>query len=158
LCLYVPNSWAAAASDYYVYYPPSTPKWKTFLLTFTGLALSFWFVDILGIGLACGIIMNPDWSDAYDISSGALKEHFIFKPALDWERWADRESVPVGIAALIAFILVWVGAVLGMDQTWFVGPLAEACGAADVGMWVGCAFTLVVYPPLRWWERRQFGR
>jgi purine-cytosine permease-like protein len=210
-------------------------------------------VDLLGIGLACGIVTNSDWSDAYDTSSGALlvagygplggfgkfcavvialgviancvpgtysaaigcqimghwtqvlprwmwvvflvaiqlvcalagrnqlfvifsnflalmgywvmvmicivlEEHLIFKPALDWERCADRESVPVGIAALFAFILGWVDAVLGMDQTWFLGPLAKACGAAHVGMWVDCAFTLVVYPPLRWWERRQVGR
>jgi purine-cytosine permease-like protein len=252
LCLYVPNSWAAAASDYYVYYPPSTPKWKTFLLTFAGLALSFWFVDLLGIGLACGIVTNSDWSDAYDISSGALlvagygplggfgkfcavvialgviancvpgtysaaigcqimgrwaqvlprwmwvvflvaiqlscaltthnlfiifsnflalmgywlmvmicivlEEHLIFKPVLSWERWADRDSVPIGIAALVAFLLGWVGAVLGMNQTWFVGPLAKACGTADVGMWVGCAFALVVFPPLRLWEKRRFGR
>lgn len=252
MCLYIPNSWAAAASDYYVYYPPSTPKWKTFLLTFAGLALSFWFVDLVGIGLACGIVTSADWSDAYDTSLGALivagysplgdfgrvcavtnafgviancvpgtysaaidcqimgrwgqmprwmwvvflvvvqlacalagrnqlsiifsnflalmaywvmvmicivlEEHLIFKPVLNWERWEDRDSVPIGIAALIAFLLGWVGAVLGMNQTWFVGPLAEACGAADVGMWVGCAFALVVYPPLRWWEKCQFGR
>ena len=253
LCLYIPNSWAAAASDFYVYYPPSTPKWKTFLLTFAGLALSFWFVDLLGIGLACGIVTDPAWSEAYEISSGALivagygplggfgklcavvialgviancvpgtysaaigcqimgrwgqmlprwiwvvflvaiqlacalagrnalfvifsnflalmgywvmvmicivlEEHLIFKPVLNWERWAERDSVPIGIAALVAFLLGWVGAVLGMYQTWFVGPLAEACGGADVGMWVGCAFALVVFPPLRWWEKRRFGR
>ena len=253
LCLYIPNSWAAAASDYYVYYPPNTPKWKTFALTFAGLALSFWFVDLLGIGLACGIVTNSAWSDAYDVSSGALivagygplggfgkfcavvialgviancvpgtysaaigcqnmgrwgqmlprwmwvvflvviqlacalagrnqlfsifsnflalmgywvmvmicivaEEHLIFKPVLNWERWENRNSVPIGIAALVAFLLGWCGAVLGMDQTWFVGPLAEACGAADVGMWVGCAFNLIVYPPLRMWEKRHFGR
>lgn len=223
------------------------------MLTFAGLALSFWFVDLIGIGLACGVVTNPAWSHAYDVSSGALivagygplggfgkfcaviialgviancvpstysaaidcqimgrwgqmlprwtwvvflsvvqlacalagrnqlfvifsdftaimgywvmpmicivaEEHLMFKPVLDWERWADRSSLPVGVAALVAFLLGWVGAVLGMDQTWFVGPLAEACGEADVGMWVGCAFALVVFPPLRWWEKRHFGR
>ena len=87
-----------------------------------------------------------------------LEEHLIFKPVLNWERWADRDGVPIGIAALVAFLLGWVGAILGMNQTWFVGPLAAACGSADVGMWVGCAFALVFYPPLRWWEKRQFGR
>lgn len=210
-------------------------------------------MDLLGIGLACGILTNSEWSDAYDISSGALivasysplggfgkicatiialgviancvpgtysaaigcqilgrwgqaiprwlwvvllvliqlacalvgrnklliifsnflalmgywvmvmicivlEEHLVFKPALSWERWADRDSGPIGIAALIAFLIGWVGAILGMNQTWFVGPLAHACGVADVGLWVGCAFALVVYPPVRWWEKRQFGR
>lgn len=253
LCLYIPNSWAAAGSDYYVYYPVETPKWKIFALTFAGLFLSFCFVDVLGIGLACGIATNQAWSDAYDISSGALivagyeplagfgkfcsviialgviancvpgtysaaigcqimgrwgqrlprwlwvvflvaiqlvcalagrthlfiiftnflalmgywlmvmicivaEEHVLFRPQLDWAHWEIRSKVPVGIAALVAFLLGWVGAVLGMYQTWFVGPLAKACGGADVGMWVGCAFTLAVYPPLRLWEKRWIGR
>jgi purine-cytosine permease-like protein len=71
---YIPNSWAAAASDYYVYYPSNTPRWKIFLLTFGGLALSFWSVDLLGIGLACGVATLSSWEAAYNISSGALIE------------------------------------------------------------------------------------
>jgi len=251
LCLYIPNSWAGAASDYYVYYPSDTPRWKIFLLTFAGLALSFCFVDLLGVGLACGVAALPAWSDAYEISSGALitagyaplggfgkfcsvvialgviancvpstysaalgcqimgrwgqilprwvwvvilcaiqlvcalagrtslfiiftnflslmaywlmpmicivaEEKGLFRAGLqfDWAAWADRSKMPIGIAALIAFLLGWVGAVLGMYQVYFVGPLALASGGADVGMWVGCGFTLIAFPPLRWLELR----
>jgi len=89
------------------------------------------------------------------------EEHFIFKPSLpkiDWAHWADPTKMPIGIAALVAFLLGWVGAVLGMYQVWYVGPLAAASGGADVGMWVGAGFALVSFPPLRWLELKKYGR
>ena len=253
---YVPNSWAAASSDYYVMMPETTPKWKTFTLTFLGLALSFWFVNMLGIGLASGVVTHHAWKNAYNISSGALinagydplggfgkfcavivafgvlanaipgtysaalgcqimgrwgqklprwvwvvvlsiiqlicalagrtrlliiftnflalmgywltfviliflEEQFMFKPRLpklDWDAWADPRKMPIGLAALVAFLVGWVGAVLGMYQIYFVGPLARLSGWADVGVWVGSGFTLLVFPPLRWLEIKRFGR
>ena len=256
LMFYVPNSWAAAASDYYVAMPANTPKWKTFTLTFLGLALSFWFVNLIGIGLASGIASHPAWSSAYDVSSGALitegfsplggfgkfcavvvglgvlanctpgtysaaidcqimgrwgeklprwvwviilsmiqlacaiagrsqlliiftnflalmgywltsmiciflEEQLLFKPRLaklDWDAWANPKAMPIGWAALVAFLLGWMGAILGMYQVYFVGPLAAASGGADVGVWVGSGFTLLVFPPLRWLELKKFGR
>ena len=66
--------------------------------------------------------------------------------------------MPIGITALVSFLLGWVGAVLGMYQVYFVGPLAKASGWSDVGLWIGCAFTLVTFPPLRWLEVKKFGR
>ncbi|EMC94005.1 hypothetical protein BAUCODRAFT_217966 [Baudoinia panamericana UAMH 10762] len=71
-CFYVPNSWAAAGSDYYVYYPENTPRWMIFLLTLGGLSLSFCFMDLLGVGLGSGVTVLSAWSDAYTTSSGAL--------------------------------------------------------------------------------------
>ncbi|KAK3067364.1 Vitamin B6 transporter [Teratosphaeriaceae sp. CCFEE 6253] len=255
LQLYVPNSWGAAASDFYVYYPPTTPRWKVFLLTLAGLCLSFWFVNLIGVGLGCGIAVVPAWADAYAVSSGALisasyaplgafgkfcsvvvalgviancvpgtysaaigcqilgrwgqklprwvwvvilciiqlvcgvagrnqlfiiftnflalmgywvsvmvcivaEEYVIFKRGqkLDWAAWNDSSKMPVGLAALTAFLLGWMGAILGMYEAWYVGPLAVACGGADVGMWFGCLFALVTFPPLRWLEMKKFGR
>lgn len=256
LMFYVPNSWAAAASDYYVAMPATTPRWKTFTLTLLGLVLSFWFVNLLGIGLASGMATNAAWEQAYSVSSGALitagyatlggfgkfcavvvglgvlanatpgtysaalgcqimgrlgqkvprwiwviilcmvqlvcgiagrnrlliiftnflalmaywltfmiciflEEHLIFKPRLpklDWDDWANPRRMPLGLAALTAFLLGWVGAVLGMYQVYFVGPLAKACGGADVGLWVGCGLVLLAFAPLRWLELRKFGR
>jgi purine-cytosine permease-like protein len=42
--------------------------------------------------------------------------------------------LPIGIAALSAFLVGWVGAILCMDQTYFVGPIARLVGdyGADV--------------------------
>ena len=76
----------------------------------------------------------------------------------DWTAWANAKVLPVGRAALAAFLLGWVGALLGMSEVWFVGPLAKAAGGADIGVWVGSGFTLIAYPPLRWLEIRKSGR
>jgi purine-cytosine permease-like protein len=257
LCFYVPNSWAAAASDYYVYYPESTRKLKIFLLTLSGLFSSFTLVYLLGIGLGTGVVSgtNPAWADAFAISTGALlvaaydglagfgklcgvivalgiiansipgtysaalgvqvlgrygkavprwvwtcviivvqlvlalagrdnllvifgnflalmgywveimivivvEEHVLFRwnRGFDWARWEDQKYLPVGIAALLAFLLGWAGAILGMYQVWYVGPLAEKAGFSDIGLWVGCAFAIVSYPPMRWLELKLIGR
>ncbi|KAK6063125.1 NCS1 nucleoside transporter [Seiridium cupressi] len=255
LCLYVPNSWGAAASDFYVYYPESTSKTKIFLLTLTGLWLSFTLVFLIGIGLATSIPENTEWQDAYAVSTGALvveafdplkgfgrfcgvvvalgviansipgtyaaalgcqvlgrygkavprwvwsclltlvelvlalagREHLLVimqnflalmgywiqfmvtivlmehlwvrkEHGFDWARWEDKAYLPIGVAALISFLLGWMGAILGMYQVWYVGPLAEALGLADVGLWTGTLFTLIVHPPLRWVELKYLKR
>ncbi|KAG7284401.1 hypothetical protein NEMBOFW57_010774 [Staphylotrichum longicolle] len=255
LCFYIPNSWAAAASDYYVYYPETTSKVKIFLLTMAGLFFSFTFVYLLGIGLGSGVASNPAWKEAFSISTGALMvqgfdglagfgklcgvivalgiiansipgaysaalgvqvmgrygkvvprwvwtcliividlvlalagrdnllvifgnflalmgywveimimivvmEHVLFKwnSGFDWTKWEDQAYLPVGIAALMAFLLGWVGAILGMYQVWYVGPLAQKAGFSDIGLWVGCGFAIVSYPPMRWLELKLIGR
>lgn len=255
LCFYIPNSWAAAASDYYVYYPETTSKVKIFLLTMAGLFFSFTFVYLLGIGLGSGVASNPAWKEAFSISTGALMvqgfdglagfgklcgvivalgiiansipgaysaalgvqvmgrygkavprwvwtcliividlvlalagrdnllvifgnflalmgywveimimivvmEHVLFKwnRGFDWTKWEDQTYLPVGIAALMAFLLGWVGAILGMYQVWYVGPLAQKAGFSDIGLWLGCGFAIVSYPPMRWLELKLIGR
>lgn len=101
MCLYVPNSWSAAASDFYVYYPESTSPVKVAALTIAGLWLSFSLVFMIGyacppathqergekettfpltssspihsIGLASGLTTNPAWAAAWASGSpGAL--------------------------------------------------------------------------------------
>ncbi|KAK4505307.1 hypothetical protein PRZ48_003270 [Zasmidium cellare] len=255
LCFYVPNSWAAAGADFYVYYPETTPKWKTFSLTLVGLVMAFMFVNLLGIGLACGVMASSSWQDAYNVSAGALiveslaplggfgrfcsvvlalgviancvpgsysaaicsqtlgryfarvprwswvvflvivqlvlgvagrnklfailqnflalmgywlmpmiaivlLEHILFGRTkyIDWEAWSQPGRQSLGFAALTAFLLGWTGAILGMYQTWFVGPLAKAAGSSDVGMWIGTGFALVSYPLLRCIELKIVGR
>ncbi|KAJ7241391.1 permease for cytosine/purines, uracil, thiamine, allantoin-domain-containing protein [Mycena rebaudengoi] len=257
LCIYVPNSWGAAASDFYVYYPENTSKLKIFTMTLVGLWLSFTLVYLLGIGFATGIASNAAWSEAYNTSIGALivsgygplngfgrfcavivalgvisnlipgiysaalgcqvlgrygkavprwvwscvliiivlvialagrqhllviiqnfvslmgywiefmvfivlVEHLWFRRrrgvGFEWSRWEDKSYLPIGLAALMAFLMGWVGAILGMFQVWYTGPIASISGPADVGMWIGTGFTIVVYAPLRWAELKYFGR
>jgi purine-cytosine permease-like protein len=40
------------------------------------------------------------------------------------------------------------------------GPIAAKFGSygGDVGVYLSLVFTLVVYPPLRWYERKRTGR
>lgn len=88
-----------------------------------------------------------------------VMERYIFqrRSQYDWSR-LDRGYMPVGIASCAAFLLGWLGAVLGMYQTWYVGPLAKLANLSDVGVWVGMAFTVVSFPVLRYWEISTFGR
>lgn len=65
-----------------------------------------------------------------------LEEHFIFRrtSGFNWHVWDDRKKLPLGIAALIAFVVGWVGAILCMAQVWYIGPIAGLVGdyGADV--------------------------
>lgn len=89
-----------------------------------------------------------------------LMEHLIFRgrQGYDWARWEDKGYLPVGLAALTAFLCGWAGAILGMYQVWYVGPLAEKAGLCDMGVWLGTGFAIVSYLPLRWLELKKLGR
>ncbi len=91
-----------------------------------------------------------------------LEEHLIFRRGIgfDWTAWEDQKRLPVGVAALIAFLIGWVGATMGMNQKWYVGPIARMVGdsGSDLGEWLGAAFALVVFPPLRFLELKKLGR
>ncbi|KAH6711277.1 permease for cytosine/purines, uracil, thiamine, allantoin-domain-containing protein [Leptodontidium sp. MPI-SDFR-AT-0119] len=93
-----------------------------------------------------------------------LEEEFIFRrrrtPNFVWSDWNTPDKLPIGIAALVAFCVGWAGSVLCMAQYYFIGPLAALVGddGADMGNYVGFAWALLVYPPLRYWELKHFGR
>ena len=91
-----------------------------------------------------------------------IEEHFIFRRnrPFDWSAWDDWRRLPLGVAALSAFLIGWAGAIVSMDQIYFAGPIAKMMGeeGSDLGIWVGSGFTLVVYPPLRALELRYIGR
>ncbi|KAJ0117389.1 permease [Diaporthe amygdali] len=183
MCLYVPNSWSAAASDFFVYYPETTAPLKVASLTIIGLWLAFGLVYMIGIGLGSGIMMNTSWATAFDTSTGALVE-VAFRPLHGFGKFCAvilalgliSNSVPGTYSATMcaqvlgrafqatprwiwsSFLLGWLGAVLGMYQTWYIGPLAKLANLSDVGVWIGMAFTLVSFPVLRYWELSKFGR
>jgi purine-cytosine permease-like protein len=91
-----------------------------------------------------------------------LEEHTIFRRhvGFDWTAWEDRKRLPLGIAALTAFLIGWVGPIVGMYQVWWTGPIARMLGdnGGDVGVWLGIAFSGVTYPPLRYLELKKIGR
>ncbi|KAF4770746.1 hypothetical protein N7455_007185 [Penicillium solitum] len=92
----------------------------------------------------------------------ALEEHFIFRPSrgFDWADWNDRSKLPLGLAALAAFLIGWVGSIISMDEIYFVGPIANMVGesGSDLGIWVGSSWAMLVYPGLRWLELKKFNR
>lgn len=257
LCLSSAVAWAPAGADYFVYYPPTAKKYLTFIMTITGVGLAIAFANLMGVGLASGTFSNTAWSDAYDVSSGALivagynglggfgkflsvivalglignnipgtysaalgfqimgrwlvrvprwflscvsvliytacalggrnhlydifenflalmgywvtiyltipfEEQFIFRHSIgfDWAAWNDRSKLPIGLAALAAFLIGWAGSIISMYQIWYVGPIAKMVGdyGADLGIWVGCGFAMIVFPPLRYLELKKFNR
>lgn len=94
----------------------------------------------------------------------ALEEHLLFHVLrgvpFDWTAWEDRRRLPLGIAALVSWLVGWAGAIVGMDQVWYQGPVAIKIGGygGDIGAWLSIAFAGLVYPPLRYVELRVAGR
>jgi purine-cytosine permease-like protein len=257
LCLSSAVAWAPGAADYFVYYPATTRKTTTFLMSLAGIGLALAFANLIGVGLASGVTTNADWAAAYDVSSGALivagysglhgfgkflgvivslgliannvpgtysatlgfqilgryiermprwflaivsviiytacalggrnhlfdifenflalmgywvtiyltiaiEEQIIFRSTRGfvWEDWSDRSKLPFGIAALTAFVIGWVGSIMGMYQIWYVGPIGKMVGefGTDLGIWIGVGFAMVVFPPLRYLELKQFNK
>ncbi|KAJ5950356.1 Permease cytosine/purine uracil thiamine allantoin [Penicillium vulpinum] len=89
-----------------------------------------------------------------------FEEHMIFRRnrGYDWSQWNCREKLPLGIAAAVAFLIGWSGAIVGMSQAYYIGPLAQMAGGAELGLWLGAGFTAMFFPPLRALELRFIGR
>lgn len=91
-------------------------------------------------------------------------EHYLFRKGscdnYDLEAWNDPARLPLGLAALVAFLVGVVGWVLGMVQTWFTGPIGSLLGSAggDLANELTLVFTLVLFVPLRWLELKYVGR
>ena len=87
--------------------------------------------------------------------------------------------LPLGAAGILAGCFGVAGAVVGMSEVWYIGPLGKMAGAefgADLGFEVrmnyigshircsqfsiqlAAGFAAVTYPPLRWLEIRLTGR
>jgi NCS1 nucleoside transporter family len=95
----------------------------------------------------------------------SITDHFIFKRGINGYNvgiYRDAALLPPGIAAVIAFGFGIMGAVLGMSQVWFVGPIGAKIGVppfgGDIGFELAFLFAMTSYIPLRIVERRIFGR
>ncbi|OLL23510.1 Purine-cytosine permease fcyB [Neolecta irregularis DAH-3] len=66
-----------------------------------------------------------------------LEEHIIFRSRYGYklDDWNTPSRLPVGIAAGVSSIVGVIGAVLGMQQPWFTGPIAKLIGSpgGDIG-------------------------
>lgn len=95
----------------------------------------------------------------------ALTEHFLFRGwrgyGYEVENYEVSGSLPPGMAAVSAFGVGVVGAVLGMAQVWFTGPVGALCGGefgGDVGFELAFVFSAVTYAVLRAVERAYYRR
>ncbi|KAI1328908.1 purine-cytosine permease [Xylariaceae sp. FL0255] len=102
------------------------------------------------------------WLGIY--SAIGLTEHFVYRRGFDGykpEDYVYPDRLPPGLAATGAFLVGVAGAVLGLSQVWFIGPIAKLAGTTyggDVGFELAFGFAAVTYAVLRYFERRHFGR
>ena len=91
-------------------------------------------------------------------------EHVIFRGLsfdnYNLDAWNDPSRLPLGLAAGSAFGIGTVAWVMGMVQTWFVGPLGRliGVGGGDVGNEFTFVVTALIYIPARYIERKIIGR
>lgn len=94
----------------------------------------------------------------------SLSEHILYKRGFtgyDPSIYLDAKLLPPGFAAITAFCFGIMGAVLGMAQVWFIGPIGKLCGTAyggDVGFELAFVFSAITYIPLRYFEKKYFKR
>lgn len=102
------------------------------------------------------------WSTSYFVI--IFIEHYVFRGGkfenYDLDGWNDPARLPLGIAALTAFLVGAVAWVMGMDETWFIGPLGKLIGSTggDIANEFTFVITLLVFLPARWLELKIFGR
>ena len=135
---------------------------------------AFWtliiFVGIILLGVAgrnhlLAVLQNflallGYWNTSFFVI--LFTEHYLFRKGnlmnYDLEVWNTQAKMPIGFAGLAAFLLGVVGWILGMVQTWYVGPIAIKIGetGGDIGNMLAFIFTLAAYVPIRYWERSRF--
>ncbi|KHN99482.1 Permease, cytosine/purines, uracil, thiamine, allantoin [Metarhizium album ARSEF 1941] len=102
------------------------------------------------------------WCTSYGII--LLEEHYVFRKGrfenYDLEGWNDAARLPLGIGAAVAFGLGVVAWCMGMNQTWFAGPVARTIGdgGGDVANELTFVVTALGYLPARYLELRVVGR
>jgi NCS1 nucleoside transporter family len=102
------------------------------------------------------------WSTQYFVI--LFSEHVIFRRMnfdnYDLEAWNDPSRLPHGIAAAVAFSIGIVAWVMGMVETWYVGPLGKLIGAfgGDIANELTFAVTALVFIPARFLELKFIGR
>lgn len=93
-------------------------------------------------------------------------EHFVFRRkggplgGYNLDEYDEIRKLPIGFAGILAGCFGVAGAVLGMAQVWYTGPIGKTIGVfgADLGFELAAAFAAVAFLPLRWLEIRYTGR
>ncbi|KAJ6088434.1 hypothetical protein N7486_009695 [Penicillium sp. IBT 16267x] len=82
-----------------------------------------------------------------------MEEHFIFR-----RRWSAYDLDAWNNPAALSFGWVLVGSILLWNCRWYSGPIASQIGSgAKIGHELTFAFSAIVFPLLRWIEKRHGG-
>lgn len=143
-----------------------TQRIPRFLWTFIG-TIVYCTIAILGYSEFETVLENfmliiGYWLAIYE--SVAIAEHVIFRKGFQGyipAHYDQPDRLPPSFAALGAFCFGVFGAVMGMAQVWFTGPVGKAVGGlfgGDIGFQLAFAFSSVSYLPMRYFEKSYFRR
>lgn len=95
-----------------------------------------------------------------EVESDNENPKFSRKQYYNWTIWNDYDRLTNGYAAILASLCGVAGAIVGMNQTYYVGPIGRKIGndGGDLGMWLAMAFAGVSYPTLRYIELKVYGK
>ena len=107
------------------------------------------------------LFLKPDvigyWTTIF--AAIVLTEHFLFRKAnfdsYRIEDWDKPSKLPIGIAALLAFLGGFGIVIPSMSQVWYTGPIAKA-GTGDIGVLTGTVVSATLYAILRALEKKVF--
>lgn len=145
----------------------STARVPRFIWTFVGTAI-YIAIAIPGYANFEAVLENfmlliAYWLAIYEGIS--VSEHVFFKRGFGGyhpENYLDASKLPPGFAAIAAFAFGIMGAVLGMAQVWFIGPIGKLCGSpgygGDIGFELAFTFAAISFCFLRYFEKKHFGR
>lgn len=94
----------------------------------------------------------------------SFPEHFFFKKGFSGyapSAYDIPSKLPPSYAALGAFCFGVAGAVIGMAQVWWIGPVGGSFGGkygGDIGFELAFGFAFTSYCALRYFEMKKFGR
>lgn len=141
------------------------PRFIWTLLVFVGIIL----IGLAGRSHLLVVLTNflsllGYWNTAFFVI--LFVEHYLFRAGhrgyqkYDLEGWNTPSRMPIGLAGCFAFLSGIAGAIVGMDETWYVGPVAKLIGTygGDVGNQLAFVFTLFTYIPTRYLEYKFIGR
>ncbi|KIW32428.1 uncharacterized protein PV07_03977 [Cladophialophora immunda] len=133
----------------------------SFLAMLAALILALAGHDSLSTILSNFCSLLGYWSVCFAVIVFLEDQWFRRRDGYDLDLWDSPKALPLGIAAVVTLVAGYlVGALLGMDQTWFVGPIAKSFGGigGDVGIYLCFVLSIVLYWPLRTIEKKRTGR
>lgn len=134
--------------------------------------------DTLSLIVSNFVSLLGYWTISFTIILLIEDQWFRRKDGYILEVWDQPGKLPWGVAAVLALLTGYLaGGVTGMAQTWYtgknvyftrskfpsnalLGPIASYFGyiGGDVGIYLSALFTLIVYPPARYFEKKKTGR
>ena len=119
------------------------------------------FLPMLGywITMYIALLLEENFIFRSTFKVRKLHEHEFdgdYKQMYNWTNWNNPKGRTLGLAACFAFLCGCAGAIIGMNQVYYKGPIARKVGeyGADLGMWISFGFTAITYPVFRYIELR----